>query len=148
VPVPGEPCRLSRTTTKPVLGLQSENLAAIQRVCCRRRGSRRLGRAQNASHWLWSDGGRTVTPAFSCDAGAMRGAGLSPLELPETNVEAVAGLYNPTMPGVLMYEYTPQVTHVVEYGASAYAVFSGRTPPPAEGARFDLYLEGPFKRRS
>ncbi len=70
---------------------------------------------------------------------------MSSLELPETNVEAAAGLYNPTMPGVLIYEYTPQVTHIVEYGVSADAVFSGRAPPPAEGARFDLYLEGPVK---
>ena len=70
---------------------------------------------------------------------------MSSIELPETNVEAVAGLYNPMMPGELIYEYTPQVTHVVEYGASADAVFSGRTPPPAEGARFNLYLEGPVK---
>ncbi len=70
---------------------------------------------------------------------------MSSLELPETNVEAAAGLYNPTMPGVLIYEYTPQVTHVVEYGVSADAVFSGRAPPPAEGARFDLYVERPVK---
>ena len=45
--------------------------------------------------------------------------------------------------GELVYQYAPQVTQVVEYGASADAVFSGRTPPPREGARFDLYLEGP-----
>lgn len=45
------------------------------------------------------------------------------------------------MPGELIYEYTLRITQVVEYGASADAVFSGRTPPP-EGARFDLYLEG------
>jgi Protein of unknown function (DUF3237) len=45
--------------------------------------------------------------------------------------------------GELVYQYVPQVTQVVEYGASADAVFSGRTPPPPEGARFDLYLEGP-----
>lgn len=45
------------------------------------------------------------------------------------------------MPGELIYEYTLQITQVVEYGASADAVFSGQTPPP-EGARFDLYLEG------
>ena len=79
--------------------------AAVRGACVRR---------QNASHWLWSESGRTVTPGFSCDAGAMRGAGTSSLELPETNAESVAGLYNPTMPGVLIYEYTPQVTRVVE----------------------------------
>ena len=46
------------------------------------------------------------------------------------------------MPGALIYEYRPQITKVVEYGASADAVLSGQTPPP-EGARFDFYLEGP-----
>jgi hypothetical protein len=45
--------------------------------------------------------------------------------------------------GELIYQYVPHVTQVVEYGASADAVFSGRTQPPPEGARFDLYLEGP-----
>lgn len=48
-----------------------------------------------------------------------------------------------SMPGELLYEYTPQVVQTVEYGLSADDVFSGRTPPPPEGARFDLYLEGP-----
>jgi hypothetical protein len=46
------------------------------------------------------------------------------------------------MPGSLIYEYRPQITQIVEYGASADAVLSGRTPP-AEGARFDFHLEGP-----
>jgi hypothetical protein len=46
------------------------------------------------------------------------------------------------MPGPLIYEYRPQITQVVEYGASADAVLSGQAPP-AEGARFDFYLEGP-----
>ena len=46
------------------------------------------------------------------------------------------------MPGALVYEYRPQITQVVEYGASADAVLSGQAPP-AEGARFDFYLEGP-----
>jgi len=45
--------------------------------------------------------------------------------------------------GELVYRYAPRVTRIVEFGASADAVFSGRTPPPREGARFDLYLEGP-----
>jgi hypothetical protein len=45
------------------------------------------------------------------------------------------------MPGELIYEYALQITQVVEYGASAEALFSGQTPPP-EGARLDLYLEG------
>jgi hypothetical protein len=47
------------------------------------------------------------------------------------------------IPGELIYEYVQQFTQVVEYGASAEAVFSGQTPPPAEGARFDVYFEGP-----
>src|SRR5712671_6812237 len=42
----------------------------------------------------------------------------------------------------LIYEYRPQITQVVEYGASADAVLSGQAPP-SEGARFDFYLEGP-----
>jgi Protein of unknown function (DUF3237) len=32
---------------------------------------------------------------------------------------------------------------VVEYGVSMEALMSGQAPPPAEGARFDVYLEGP-----
>ena len=46
------------------------------------------------------------------------------------------------MTGELIYEYRPQVTQTVEYGVSADAMFAGEPPPP-EGARFDLYLEGP-----
>jgi hypothetical protein len=42
----------------------------------------------------------------------------------------------------LIYEYSPQVTQTVEYGVSADAMFAGEPPPP-EGARLDLYLEGP-----
>jgi hypothetical protein len=47
------------------------------------------------------------------------------------------------MPGELIYEYTPQVTRIVEYGASAEAVLMRTSPPPNEGARLDLHLEGP-----
>ena len=47
-------------------------------------------------------------------------------------------------PGELIYECTLQFTQVVAYGASADAVFSGRILPPAEGARFDVYFEGPI----
>jgi hypothetical protein len=47
-------------------------------------------------------------------------------------------------PGELIYEYTLHFTKVVEYGISANAVFSGQMPPPAEGARFDVYFEGPI----
>ncbi len=47
------------------------------------------------------------------------------------------------LPGELLYEYTPKITQVVEYGVSAEELISGQTPPPAEGARFDVYFEGP-----
>ncbi len=47
-------------------------------------------------------------------------------------------------PGELIYEYMIQFTQVVEYGLSANAVLSGQMPPPAEGARFDVYFEGPI----
>jgi len=49
----------------------------------------------------------------------------------------------PVIPGELIYEYTPVFTQVVEYGVSVEGVLSGQTPPPAEGARFDVYFEGP-----
>ena len=52
------------------------------------------------------------------------------------------------IPGELIYEYAPQFTQVVEYGVSAEGVFSGQTPPPAEGARFDVYFEGPVNGSS
>jgi hypothetical protein len=47
------------------------------------------------------------------------------------------------MPGELIYEYTPQVTRIVDYGASAEAVLMRTSPAPKEGARLDLHLEGP-----
>jgi hypothetical protein len=47
------------------------------------------------------------------------------------------------VPGELIYEYTPQVIRTVEYGASAEDVLMRTSPPPKEGARLDLYLEGP-----
>ena len=47
------------------------------------------------------------------------------------------------MPGELLYEYTCGFTQVVEYGTSAEALFAGQTPPPPEGARIDVYFEGP-----
>jgi hypothetical protein len=45
--------------------------------------------------------------------------------------------------GELIYEYTPRVTRIVDYGASPEAVLMRTTPPPKEGARLDLHLEGP-----
>ncbi len=47
------------------------------------------------------------------------------------------------LPGELLYEYTAKITSVVEYGVSMEALMSGQAPPPAEGARFDVYFEGP-----
>jgi len=47
------------------------------------------------------------------------------------------------LPAELLYEYTLKITQVVEYGASLEALMSGQAPPPAEGARFDVYFEGP-----
>ena len=47
------------------------------------------------------------------------------------------------MPGELIYEYTPRVTQIIEYGTSAEAILMRTTPPPSEGARLDLCLEGP-----
>jgi hypothetical protein len=45
--------------------------------------------------------------------------------------------------GELLYEYTVQFTQVVEYGVSMEALVSGQAAPPPEGARFDVYFEGP-----
>jgi hypothetical protein len=46
------------------------------------------------------------------------------------------------MTGELIYEYTLQVTRVVEYGLSADQLFSGQASPTPEGARIDFHLEG------
>ena len=62
---------------------------------------------------------------------------------PAGNEEFEAGHGEQPMPGELIYEYTPQVSRIVEYGASAEAVLMRTSPPPKEGARLDLYLEGP-----
>lgn len=67
---------------------------------------------------------------------------MSSVDAPQDTLDnGSGGLQSPT-PGQLVYEYTPQVTAIVEYGTSAEAMFAGGTPPP-EGARLDLYLEGP-----
>ncbi len=50
----------------------------------------------------------------------------------------------PRLPGELLYEYTPKITQVVEYGVSMEALTSGQAAPPAEGARVDVYFEGPI----
>jgi hypothetical protein len=62
---------------------------------------------------------------------------------PAANEEFEAGHGEQPMPGELIYEYTPHVTGIIEYGASADAVLMRTSPPPKEGARLDLYLEGP-----
>ena len=62
---------------------------------------------------------------------------------PAGNEEFEAGHGEQPMPGELIYEYTPQVTRIIEFGASAEAVLMRTSPPPKEGARLDLYLEGP-----
>jgi Protein of unknown function (DUF3237) len=48
------------------------------------------------------------------------------------------------LPGELLYEYTPNITGVVEYGVSLQTLTSGQAPPPSEGARVDVYFEGPI----
>lgn len=68
---------------------------------------------------------------------------MSSIDEPQATTATLdAGDRESRMPGALIYEYRPQLTRVVEYGASADAVLSGQAPP-AEGARFDFYLEGP-----
>ena len=62
---------------------------------------------------------------------------------PAADEQFEAGHGEQPMPGALIYEYTPQVTQIIEYGASAEAVLMRTSPPPKEGARLDLYLEGP-----
>jgi hypothetical protein len=69
---------------------------------------------------------------------------MSPTDLPEVASEpSEAGDGELPLPGELVYEYTPNVTEIVEYGASADAVLMRKSAPPQEGARLDLYLEGP-----
>jgi hypothetical protein len=69
---------------------------------------------------------------------------MSPIDVPPAaNQELEAGPGEQPMPGELIYEYAPQVRRIIEYGASAEAVLMRTSPPPKEGARLDLYLEGP-----
>jgi hypothetical protein len=42
----------------------------------------------------------------------------------------------------LLYEFVLRVTGVDDYGASLQAIAGGKAPPPPEGARFDMSLEG------
>jgi hypothetical protein len=68
---------------------------------------------------------------------------MSATDVPPAGGDVLEPADEPPMPGELIYEYAPQVTRIVEYGASADAVLMRTTPPPNEGARLDLYLEGP-----
>lgn len=72
----------------------------------------------------------------------MRGAAIGSIDAPGEEIGAGLSDTDPPLPGELIYEYTPRVTQTIEYGVSAAAMFAGAAPPP-EGARFDLYLEGP-----
>ena len=69
---------------------------------------------------------------------------MSSIDVPPTANEAFeAADRELPMPGELIYEYKPQVTRIVEYGTPAEAVLMRTSPPPKEGNRLDLYLEGP-----
>jgi hypothetical protein len=72
----------------------------------------------------------------------MRGAALGFNDASEQKISLGQDHTDAPATGDLIYEYRPQVTQTVEYGLSADAMFAGEVPPP-EGARFDLYLEGP-----
>jgi Protein of unknown function (DUF3237) len=70
---------------------------------------------------------------------------MSPADMPNVASEpSAAGDGELPVPGDLVYEYTPNVTEIVEYGASADAVLMRKSAPPKEGARLDLYLQGPL----
>lgn len=66
---------------------------------------------------------------------------MNSIDMSGAAAEIDAGDHESRMPGELIYEYRPRIVEVVEYGASADAILSGQAPP-AEGARFDFYLEG------
>jgi hypothetical protein len=44
--------------------------------------------------------------------------------------------------GEPLYEYTLNITGLTEYGVSFEELTSGKIPPPAEGARFDVAFAG------
>ncbi len=46
--------------------------------------------------------------------------------------------------GELLYEYTLNITGLTEYGTSLAEMMSGKVAMPPEGARFDVYFEGPL----
>ena len=44
--------------------------------------------------------------------------------------------------GTPLYEYTPKITGMVEYGVSFEELFAQKIPIPPEGARFDIAFAG------
>jgi len=46
------------------------------------------------------------------------------------------------MPGEFIYELAVHIKQVTEYGVDLNMLLSGAAPPPAEGARFDVHVEG------
>lgn len=46
-----------------------------------------------------------------------------------------------------LYEYTLQVTGMVEYGASFQDIIGGQSPPPPGGLRVDVAFDGPVTGR-
>jgi hypothetical protein len=46
------------------------------------------------------------------------------------------------MPGEPIYDHILQIKQVTEYGVALDTLLSGAGRPPAEGARFDLHVEG------
>lgn len=43
------------------------------------------------------------------------------------------------------YSYTVKFTKIVDYGIDLNAILSGEQAPPPQGARFDVYFEGPVE---
>jgi hypothetical protein len=68
---------------------------------------------------------------------------MSSMDVPPVADEASDTAGGRPISGELVYEYTPRVTQIIDYGTSAEAILMRTTPPPDEGARLDLYLEGP-----
>ena len=44
--------------------------------------------------------------------------------------------------GELIYELNLNITEMTEYGLSFAALMAGEVPPPPEGARFDIHVDG------
>ena len=46
--------------------------------------------------------------------------------------------------GEPLYEYSPNITGITEYGVNLGELMSGKMAPPPEGVRFDVAFEGPI----